>query len=235
MSARLWGIGRWLAGSALGLALALCLATYFGLGGWSSPLPPKPVHETPSPPVVALPKPRIDPSALAQIARHSLFSPQRGMDNASFGSAGLASEATAAVDWTVISIMMTPALTVAVFSAPGQAPVRAKLGETVPGSTWRFARAERRAVFLDGPSGERRLPLRTYDGQGAEHSQLRMNPPVIPVPSPEPPVTAAPNTSSSPAALPPAGPTQNSEAELRQRLAKRRAELQQQTTQGPKP
>lgn len=230
-----WGIGRWLAWTVLGVVIALCVAAFYGLGGWSSPLPPKPVtaHELPSP--AALTPSMSEVSALAQIAQHSLFSPQRGMDNQSFGSTETSSEGQAVVDWTVISIVITPSLTVAVFTAPGQAPVRAKLGETVPGSVWRFTRAEPRAVILEGPSGERQLPLRTFDGVGAEQPQVLINRTADNPPRSEVVLPATEPTSTVTSAPPNAGPSQNSEAELRQRLAKRRAELQQQTTQGPKP
>lgn len=228
-----WGLLRWLTAMLAVLLAGVCVAAYFGLGGWSQALPVHTEAESGFIPVSTPLQPVIESSGIAQ---QSLFSLQRSQDVQSFGSVAGPTEVSDSQDWVLASMMITPSLTAAVLVPPGQAPIRVRLGETIPGSTWQFARAEARAAILIGPSGQRRLELRTFDGQGAE---LPSTAPIYPgaatpraaatVMLNEPPSSAPENLTHQPPAA-----ELNPEAAMRQRLAKRRAELQQQqNNQGP--
>ena len=45
---------------------------------------------------------------------------------------------------------------------------RVRVGETVQGSNWRLVQLEPRRAVIEGPSGQRVLDLRVFDGKGGE-------------------------------------------------------------------
>lgn len=210
-----WGILRWLTLSAGLLALGLSVAAYKGLGAWSQALPASDSAAEENPAVTALSVPLPAAEAVAEIAQHSLFSLQRGPDMQSYGSAAVLAESTPVQNWQLLSVMITPALTMAVIKASDQRLIRIKQGETIPGSTWQFDRAERRAIVLVGPSGEQRLELQTYNGLAGQQG------PSFSTPANQ----ATPVVSTDSSSMPPTPPI-NSEQAMRQRLEQRRAELQ---------
>lgn len=231
-----WGVFRWLGLFGLVLSAGLCLAAYLGLGGWSQALPIVAVDEPPSQaqdsarPLTSAP---IDTSLIAQ---HSLFSQQRGPDLLSFAAPAADADSAMPQDWVLASMMITPSMTVAVFLSPDQRAARVRLGEGLPGGVWTFARAEPRAAILTGASGEHRLALRTYTGQ-------MPGSPALSVFNPQPAIDSAPvpgpmtgtQTPEMPVSSTSATPELSPEEAMRQRLAKRRAELQQQNPQGQNP
>lgn len=210
-----WGGLRWLAFCLSLLVVGLSIAAYKGLGAWSQALPvnDSAVEETPVVTALSVSLPAAE--AVTEIAQHSLFSLQRGPDLQAYGSAAVAAESTPVQNWQLLSVMITPALTMAVIKASDQRLIRIKRGETIPGSAWQFDRAERRAIVLIGPSGEQRLELQTYNGVGGQQG------PSFSAPANQ----ATPVVSTDSSAMPPTPPI-NSEQAMRQRLEQRRAELQ---------
>lgn len=227
-----WGVFRWLGVLGVVLAASMCVAAYFGLGGWSRAL------DVPSADgalaqaeamVQTVPAAPID---TALIAQHSLFSRQRGPDVQSYSSQGASDTESISQEWSLTSMMITPALTVATLQSASGQTVRVRLGEGLPGGVWSFSRAEPRAAILLGPTGERRLFLRTFTGQsGGNAVAYGANPalPPAPVATPDPSLNAVTATPSANV------PTLSPEEAMRQRLAKRRAELQSQDNQGQNP
>jgi general secretion pathway protein N len=66
-------------------------------------------------------------------------------------------------------VLITPTLQMAIFTDNKDASSRrAKLGEMVTGSNWRLAVLEPRRAVLEGPSGQRELGLRVFDGKGGQ-------------------------------------------------------------------
>lgn len=215
-----WGVGQWLSAAVLvGLTVLAALA-YRGLGAWSAPL------ETDVLPAAGQATVPAQRQALSDIApeliyRTSLFSATRGEDSAHV-RAETAPGGASGVDvqgLTLISVLITPHLTMAIFQTTEQNPLRVRLGEAVPGTSWLFTRAEPRLAVLSGPGGELQMPLRTASRSDAMPSGTMSLPPRLtpPTPVPAPAATAAPS-----------GPSP--EAEIRQRLAERRAQLKADTT-----
>lgn len=230
-----WGVLRWVGVIALVLASGFCVASFYGMGGWSQALPLAP------PSGLALSKddaPHKVPTKSAEsvfIAQYSLFSPQRGPDMQSFSTPKIDDANAISQDWQLISMMITPSLTVAVMVSSAQQVVRVRLGDTLPGGQWSFSRAEPRAAILTGNSGEQRIELRTYTGQpgGAVNSPMTSNIPMTTTPATvgQPPVNPSiPFTAPNPEI-----PGLSPEQALRQRLEQRRSELQQQDNQGSNP
>lgn len=231
-----WGVFRSLGLLGLVLSAGLCVSAYLGLGGWSHALP---IATSDVPPAQtqdnghALASAPIDTSLIAQ---YSLFSRQRGPDLQSFAAPAADADSAISQDWVLASMMITPSMTLAVFLSPDQRAARVRLGEGLPGGVWTFARAEPRAAILTGPSGERRLALRTYTGQAAGL-------PAVSAFNPQPAIDSAPvptpmtgtQTPEMPVSSTSAAPELNPEEAMRQRLAKRRAELQLQNPQGQNP
>lgn len=231
-----WGVFRWLGLLGWVLSAGLCLAAYVGMGGWSQALPTAAVDEPPSQaqdmarPLTSAP---IDTRLIAQ---HSLFSQQRGPDRQSFATPSAGADSAMSQDWVLASMMITPSMTVAVFLSPDQRAARVRLGEGLPGGVWTFARAEPRAAILIGASGERRLALRTYTGQAVGSPALSAFPPPSTIdPTPAPAPMTGTQTSEMPVSSTSATPELSPEEAMRQRLAKRRAEIQLQNPQGQNP
>lgn len=166
MTWRDWGIMRWLCAVIFVGLIALLMAATRGLGAWSSAESAPVSTAVPMPSAAAFTNPVLaDPNA---IAATSLFSRNRSADVQSFGGkAESESNAQGAQDWVLVSMLITPSLTMAVFNGSDQQAIRVKLGDTVAGSAWRFSQAEPRAAILTGPGGERRLELRIDPGRAA--------------------------------------------------------------------
>ena len=73
------------------------------------------------------------------------------------------------LDVTLTSVLITSRLQMAVFTDnKDNGSRRVKLGDVVEGSNWRLVGLEPRQAVLEGPSGQRMLPLRVYDGSSGE-------------------------------------------------------------------
>ena len=78
-------------------------------------------------------------------------------------------QATSDLDVTLTSVMITRNLQLAILTDNKDASSRrVKMGETVAGSNWRLVQLEPRRALLEGPSGQRELILRVFDGKGGQ-------------------------------------------------------------------
>ena len=108
-------------------------------------------------------------------------------------------QATSDLDVTLTSVMITPRLQLAILTDNKDASSRrVKMGDTVAGSNWRLVQLEPRRALLEGPSGQRELVLRVFDGKGGQAPTPNM---VRADPQPEsnPAVPAASATIAAPA------------------------------------
>lgn len=225
MNLRYWGILQMATATGLLLVALFLTAAIFGLGGWSKA---RPLEESVSvsPPTTIAPASRavVDASAVYQ---HSLFSLNRGVDTDSFQSidtaAGAQNKSASTQDLNLLSVMITPSLTVAVFSRASEKPFRVKLGDALPNSNLVFSQALPRSVELSGAGMPVTLNLRVFDGQGGVS------------PSAAPASLIAPSNGSNTDSPSTPQTATESEAQLRQRLAQRRADLQQQNSQDQRP
>jgi general secretion pathway protein N len=65
------------------------------------------------------------------------------------------------------SVMITPHLQLAILTLDeGGISRRVRVGDTVEGTNWHLSQLEPRRAVFDGPSGQKVLDLRVYDGQG---------------------------------------------------------------------
>ena len=195
----------------LACAVLLAVLAYKGLGGWSAEQPA--IAEATLPDAIAPQPISLDIKDYRYLFEHSIFMPNHNADLWSFsnGSASTQAEVIASEKIRLISMMITPAVTVAVFEWPGQSPVRVKLGDAVAGSAWRFVRAEPRTAYLSAGNREQALELRVFNGNGGS------------MPTPNLSATAPAQT----AELEPAANTPvTSETEMRNRLAEKRKALE---------
>ena len=73
------------------------------------------------------------------------------------------------LDVTLTSVLITPNLQLAILTSNSDAmSYRVRLGEAVQGSNWRLVQLEPRRAVIEGPSGQRVLELRVFDGKGGE-------------------------------------------------------------------
>lgn len=216
-----WGVLRMLTATGLVLVAAFVLAAYAGLGAWSQQEP------------IGASSPEVLPTAVESapasvvdatvIYQHSLFSLNRGIDTDSFqnidASASAQSNNLNAQNLNLLSVMITPSVTVAVFSRTGEKPFRVKLGETLPNSALVFSQAQPRSVLLSGAGSNVTLELRVFDGQGGSSPSAT---PVLNGVVNNPLQSAAGSTTTNDA---------TAEADLRQRIAEKRGQQQQQNSQ----
>ena len=78
-------------------------------------------------------------------------------------------EGAAELDVVLTSVLITRNLQMAIFTDNKDASSRrVRLGEMVSGSNWRLVQLEPRRAVLEGPSGQRELGLRVFDGKGGQ-------------------------------------------------------------------
>ena len=100
----------------------------------------------------------------AEVGRRPLLSQDRRP-----GLAPAEGEASGDLDVMLTGVLITPTLQMAIFTDNKDATSRrVRLGEVVPGSSWRLAVLEPRRAVLEGPSGQRALDLRVFDGRGGQ-------------------------------------------------------------------
>ena len=111
-------------------------------------------------------------------------------------------EGTSDLDVTLTSVMITSRLQVAILTDNKDASSRrVRMGETVAGSNWRLVQLEPRRALLEGPTGQRELLLRVFDGKGGQAPTPSV---VRAEPQPEADAQAAPSEGSQPQPPPPA-------------------------------
>ena len=73
------------------------------------------------------------------------------------------------LDVTLTSVLLTPNLQLAILTDNKDASTRrVRVGETVQGSNWRLVALQPRSAVVEGPSGQRNLELRVFDGKGGQ-------------------------------------------------------------------
>jgi general secretion pathway protein N len=146
-------------------------------------------------------------------------------------------EGTTEIDVALTSVLITPRLQMAILTDnQGGASRRVRVGDLVAGTSWRLVSVAPRSATLEGPSGQRTLELRVFNGEGAgqvvqpvvaEGAPPPPNPEGAPDPNaagpqpvPPPPANAVP----APAPADNLTPEQQIEA-IRRRIEARRAQM----------
>jgi len=215
---------------------ALCLLV-LALGGLGTRFP-APDSAGPPPP---LPKVSLTPArsrlgaweSYAEVGSRPLLNEGR---KPAAVTAMAAEAGSSELDVTLTSVLITSRLKLAVLTDNKDgSSKRVKLGEAVEGSSWRLLALEPRQAVLEGPSGQRVLPLRVYDGSSGEAPTPVANAePTQPAPGANPPPRSPPQPpvaqNASPAATvskpEPETMTQEQQVEaIRQRIEARRAQM----------
>jgi general secretion pathway protein N len=174
----------WLVGAFAAWALGLLLLAVAGMGGRVGPHPPDLALGPP------IPELRFSENAerlgastdYLAVGERPLFNPDRRPAPVAMVS----SEQQAPFNGVLTSVLLTDGLRLAIFSEEnGAISKRVRLGDTVPGTSWRLAELEPRRAVLEGPEGQRALDLRVFDGQGGQ------------APTPVSPSNAAPKADAS--------------------------------------
>lgn len=155
----------WLSGALSAWCLGLLLLAFAGLGGRVGPHPGDPALGPP------IPELRFSESAqrlgaatdYLAVGDRPLFNPDRRPAPVAIAN----TEQQAPFNGVLTSVLITDTLRMAIFSEEnGQVSKRVRLGDSVPGTSWRLASLEPRRAVLEGPEGQRVLDLRVFDGQG---------------------------------------------------------------------
>jgi general secretion pathway protein N len=224
----------WLVGAVAAWSLGLLLLGFAGLGGRVGPHPGNPALAP------AIPELRFSqsaqrlgaPSDYLAVAERPLFLPDRRPAPVAVVNA----EQQAPFEGVLTSVLLTDTLKMAIFSENnGQVSKRVKLGDSIPGTSWRLAQLEPRRAVLEGPEGQRALDLRRFDGQGGQPPT-----PVSAPPAPQPMANApAQPAPANPPSLLDQGAQANAAAQrgaeeqaqidaIRARIEARRAQLREQ-------
>ncbi|MCW4454243.1 hypothetical protein OK348_05495 [Flavobacterium sp. MXW15] len=235
----------WLGGCAL-WALALWVATWFGLGTRIEPLPADPGLGGRLP---ALPQPAAERlqgmAEYGEIAARPLFAEDR--QPRPFFLGGNPQNTTSGVRLT--GVLMTPGLDMATLTTEQGQSIRLRLGGPAV-SGWQLVALQPRNATVSGPGGTQTLELQVFNGQGgtaptvlADNGQPPPNAasataaagqgaepsPVAPPPLPAPPEAGQPAAGQPATAAP--SPTQEQMQAIRERIQARRRQLQQQQQQ----
>ena len=163
-------------------------------------------------------------------------------------------EGTAELDVVLTSVLITRSLQMAIFTDNKDASSRrVRLGEMISGSNWRLVQLEPRRAVIEGPSGQRDLGLRVFDGKGGQSPTSVVTAPVAndggtdaagsktdgvqqvqPSPpselKPQPPVAQGSDATGATAAM-----TQEQQVEaIRRRIEARRAQMRAETAAAAK-
>jgi general secretion pathway protein N len=218
-------------------ALALLIASGFGFGGRFSTMPLDAAVAKPIPDV----KVSANTTTMGPLNQYQSISsrPLLNFDRRpSPVAAAPGSNSAAELDVMLTSVLRTPNFEMAILREnQGGASRRVRLGEMVEGTNWRLSQLEPRRAILDGPSGQKTLDLRVFDGKGGEPvtviaanpDNVQANPaPQGPNFAPPPPVSVKPAVVAA-SAEPNNGQTMTQEQQIeaiRQRIAARRAQMQ---------
>ena len=154
-----------------------------------------------------------------------------------------AADTTTDLDAVLTSVMITPTLQLAILTDnQGGASHRVRVGENIEGTSWRLSQLNPRQAIFDGPTGQRVMDLRVYDGVGGAPATTLAatgapanaddNPAVS---SPKAPGTPPPAAQASAIQQPtpdPAQMTQEQQVEaIRKRIEARRAQARAEEAQ----
>jgi general secretion pathway protein N len=219
-------------------ALVLLVLAFTGLGGRVPPLADNPALARPVPQArLEAVATRLGPATdYTEVGERPLLVPDRRPK-----AAAASGEASSDLDVALTSVLITPRLQMAILTDnQGGASRRVKVGDVVPGTSWRLVSVEPRRAVVEGPSGQRVLMLRTYTGGGTPPggtppgaAATTMNPETVPPPAPVPAPEGGPAVAEAPAppgAVPPAAPTDTLTQEqqieaIRRRIEARRAQM----------
>jgi len=223
----------WLLAAICGWALLLLIAVATGLGNRF------PTPTVPAPPAL------VAPALLEARGRLGSFDdynevgarPLLNADRRPSPIAASSDGSGADLDVALTSVLLTPTLKLAILTGKDGTSYRVRLGESVRGSAWTLTQLEPRRAVLAGPSGQRTLDLRVYDGGGApgkppgnsepDPSAQTDNPDSTDVPETSVASTNPASSTATPAANPSAqAVTQARQIEaIRRRIEARRAQM----------
>ncbi len=237
----------WLLAVLAGWSMVLWTLTLAGLGGHVQRLADDPSLLAHLPQLAPASPERLGPlTQYAETGTRPLFSENRRPQSFSLVAEG-DENAPPAFDFILTSVLLTPTLRMAIVQpSAGGDSVRIKLGNAAESQpAWRLTELNPRSAIFQGPDGEKKLDLRTYDGTGGEPptamagNDTRSNgaQPMPPRPAtkpaqPQPPQgmpQATPEASASPvpeATDEPPSPEAQVES-IRKRIEERRAQLRQ--------
>lgn len=251
------GARTWLLAAVAGWGLLAWLLAVFGMGNRIAPLPDDAGLVKPIPALPASSTNRLGTlGQYAEIGARPLFAEDRRPKP--FSLQGADGAETREFDYLLTSVLITPNLHLAILQSPdGSKSVRVKLGEAPESHpAWRLGALTARSAVFDGPSGQRKVELRVFDGAGGEPPTAiaRDGQPPVDMPMARTNATTTPSQPSSvvrATAVAPAGTTrpdpaapatstppmteQSQMEAIRQRIQARRAQLRQQSqpTQPP--
>jgi general secretion pathway protein N len=217
-------------------AAALLIAAALGLGGrfTTMPLnaaPAKPIPDFKFTPASATMGPL---NQYAAVGQRPLLNFDR---KPSPVAAAPGDSSTAELDVMLTSVLRTPQLQMAIFrETQSGVSRRVRLGEIIEGSGWRLTELDERSAVLEGPSGQKAMDLRVFDGKGGEPVTVLSAPapvittaqnPAVQAPQAAPVVAIKPVVTSAAEANDGQTMTQEQQIEaIRQRIAARRAQMQ---------
>ena len=183
----------WLLAALAGWALLAWVLALAGLGGRVAPLADDPSLLQPLPQLRAAAPQRLGPiGQYGEIAARPLFSDDRRPKPFSLRADD--GEAANTFDYVLTSVLITPALKLAILQPSAEAEagaaaqgenagsgIRVKLGESAEQAQgWRLVALEPRSAVFEGPEGERTLELRAFDGTGGVPATPASQPAVPP-------------------------------------------------------
>jgi general secretion pathway protein N len=139
---------------------------------------------------------------------------------------------TVELDVMLTSVLQTPRFQMAILREnQGGVSRRVRLGDMVEGTGWRLTQLEPRRAILDGPSGQKTLDLRVFDGKGGEPVTVMAAADQATPANPSPQTSAPPPPTPTKPVVTASGEgqtmTQEQQIEaIRQRIAARRAQMQ---------
>lgn len=223
----------WLLGTVCLWAAAVFALALAGLGSRVAPAQ-LPKEGVPTLPKLALPSApsRLGPMGdYLDVGARPLLAPDRRP------SAVAAPDGASDFDAVLTSVLITPQLRLAILTDKQNGNSRrVRLGETVTGTNWQLVQLDPRRAVLEGPSGQRTLDLRVFDGNGGSApTEVRPeNPDPNAASTPAQDAKAAPMAAAPPPPAPaatPARPTptpqtqEDQVAEIRRRIEARRAQM----------
>ena len=212
-------------------AVMLLVLAITGLGGRVAPLRDDPADVPPLPMVKLTPvTPRLGGSdQYVEVGGRPLLI----QDRRPVAVGPVTGEGTAEIDVALTSVLITPRLQMAILTDnQGGTARRVRVGDVVPGTSWRLVQVAPRSAVLEGPGGQKTLDLRLFNGSSPGQSPVMVAEDAA-VSAPE---DAADDAASAPVATPVPMPapaptptdamTQEQQIEaIRRRIEARRAQM----------
>lgn len=147
-------------------ALALFVLALLGLGAGFRPHPANPALMPAMPELSIASSSALGPvTDYLEVGQRPLLNPDRRPAPV---LAGDTEASSAPLDASLTSVLISGDVRLAIVQVSGSGESqRVRLGELLPGTTWRLQVLEPRRAIFAGPSGEKSLDLRVFDGKGA--------------------------------------------------------------------